>query len=228
MFPSETELSVLMLSSRVAAVATVAALLIAVPMAWLLARRDFRGKVAIEAVGTLPLVLPPVVTGYLLLILVGSSSPVGRLLEALDIQLAFTALGAAIASAVVGFPLAVRAIRQAIESVDPGLEEAARTLGASPFETFRQVTLPLALPGVVTGGLLCFARALGEFGATITFAGNIPGASRTLTLAIWSAIQTPGAEDTAARLAVFSILLAVGALLVSAWLSRRLARRLAA
>jgi len=227
--PAEVE--VLALSLKVAAAATLACAPVALPLAWWLARGgdrrwSRRGRVALEAAVALPLVMPPVVTGYLLLVIFGRTGLVGRWLEAMGVELAFTWKAAALASAVVGFPLMVRALRLSIEAVDPGLEEAARTLGAGRLGAFFSVTLPLALPGLVTGGLLCFARALGEFGATITFAGNVPGATRTLTLAIWSAAQTPGGEAAAARLVGLSVALACAAVLVGEIAARRLARRL--
>jgi len=215
-------LAIVLLSLRVAAVATFGAALVGVPTAWWLARRDFPGKVVVEALVALPLVLPPVVTGYALLLLFGRRGLIG---EALGLPLSFTWVGAAIAAGVVGFPLMVRALRQGIEAVDPGLEAAVRTLGASPMRTFLEVTLPLAAPGLVTGSLLCFARALGEFGATITFAGNVPGETRTLTLAIWSALQTTAGEDQAAVLVGVSVALAVGAVALGELVGRRLQAR---
>ena len=218
-----SEWSILTLSLKVALAATALCVPLAVPLAWALARRRFRGKALVEALVALPLVLPPVVTGYLLLVLFGRNGVVGR---ALGLEIAFTWKAAAVASAVLGFPLMVRALRLSIEAVEPGLEAAARTLGAGPLRAFATVTGPLALPGLVAGSLLCFARALGEFGATITFAGNIPGSTQTLTLAIWTQLQTPGGEASAARLVGLSVVMAVGAVLAGEWLAARLQRRL--
>ncbi len=194
---------------------------VAVPLAWLLGRRRFRGKLALEVLLHLPLVLPPVVTGYLLLLLAGRQGPLGAVLSRLGVQLAFHLEGAALASAVVGFPLMLRAIRLAIEAVDPRLEQAARSLGAGPWRTFFTVTLPLAGSGVLAGAILSFARSLGEFGATITFAGNIPGQTRTLPLAIYTALNRPGGDAEAAALAVASIVLSVVALGAGELLARR-------
>ncbi|MCB9765076.1 MAG: molybdate ABC transporter permease subunit [Alphaproteobacteria bacterium] len=212
------ELEALALSLQVAALGTLAALPAAVPLAWLLARRSFPGKAVVEAILGLPLVLPPVVTGYLLLVLLGRRGLLGG---PLGLDLAFTTAAAALVAGVMGFPLLLRALRLSIEAVDPRLEQAARTLGAGPVDTFRAVTLPLAWPGLLSGALLCFARALGEFGATITFAGNIPGTSRTLTLAIWSALQAPGGDLVAARMVALSVGLALSAAALGEWLARR-------
>ncbi len=193
-------------------------------LGWALARSDFRGKAIVDGICHLPLVLPPVVTGYLLLILFSRRGPVGSVLEEWGIRLAFDWKGAVLASAIVGFPLMLRSIRLAVESVDPRLESAARTLGSGPFRAFCEVTLPLALPGVLVGALLTFARSLGEFGATITFASNIPGETQTLPLAIFSQIQQPGGEASAFRLVLVSVVVSFGALLASEALSRRLKR----
>ena len=218
------EIAALALSARVSTVATCAILPLGVALAWLLARAEFRGKVLLDALISAPLVLPPVVTGYLLLRLLGRNGPVGRLLEdALGIRLAFTWQGAAIAAAVVSFPLLVRASRVAIAAVDLRLEEAATTLGAGRMRVFFGVTLPLAWPGVIAGSVLAFARSLGEFGATITFAGNVVGETRTLPLAIYSYTQVPGGEAPAMRLAALTVLLSVAALVASDLLERRLA-----
>ena len=219
------EATVLLLSLRVALACVALSLLPALALAWLLARRDFPGKIALEGVVHLPLVLPPVVTGYLLLVLFSPRAPLGRLLAAAGLEVAFTWRAAALASAVVGFPLMVRAMRLGIEAVDPGLEEASATLGAPPARTFLRVTLPLALPGVISGALLAFARSLGEFGATIVFAGNVAGESRTLPLAIFTALQLPGGEGRAARLVALSIALSLSALFAGEVLARRLRRR---
>jgi molybdate transport system permease protein len=197
----------------------------AIAVAWLLARRRFPGRGVVDGIVHLPLVLPPVAVGYGLLVLLGREGVVGAWLRgAFGITLAFTWEGAAIASAIMAFPLMVRAVRLSLENMDRGLESAAATLGASPAGVFLSVTLPLALPGVTTGALLGFARSLGEFGATITFAGNIPGQTRTLANAIFTATEVPGGEAEAARLCCISIVLALAALLASEVLARRLRR----
>jgi molybdate transport system permease protein len=205
------------------AIAAVAMLLpFAIAIGWWLARRRFAGKVLIEALVAAPLVLPPVVTGYVLLLLLGRRGLIGGpLFDLFGIAFTFQASGAAIASAVVAFPLAVRAIRLSFEAIDPKLLDAARSLGATPWSAFLRVALPLSIPGVVTGGLLAFARSLGEFGATITFAGNVAGETRTLPLAIYSALQRPDGDAIAARLAGVSLVLALGALIASELLARR-------
>jgi len=193
---------------------------IGVGLGWLLARRRFRGKAILEAVVLLPLVLPPVVTGYLLLVLFGRRGWIGEpLFEWFGIRVAFTTLGMVLAGAAVGLPLLVRAVRLAVENVDPGLEAAARTLGAGPWETFRRITLPLARSGILAGSLLAFARAVGEFGATVMVAPNTPG-TRTLALEIYREASTPGGEGAVLRLALLSILLSFGALLGTEWLAR--------
>ncbi|OIQ94551.1 molybdenum transport system permease protein ModB [mine drainage metagenome] len=195
--------------------------------AWVLARLRFPGKTLLDGLVHLPLVLPPVVVGYALLVLLGLNGPIGSRLHAwFGITLAFTWKGAAVASAVVAFPLMVRAMRLSLESVDHGLEQAARTLGCGPLRTFFTITLPLVLPGVLTGAILGFARSLSEFGATITFVSDIPGETRTLPIALYALIQTPGGDDAAARLCVISIVVALAALLASDLLARRLKRRL--
>lgn len=196
----------------------------AIAVGWLLARRRFVGYALVDALVHLPLVLPPVVTGYLLLLALGRGSPFGRWIEAsFGWHLAFSRTAAVIAAAVVAFPLFVRSVRLAIELVDPGLEDAARTLGAGPVRVFSTITLPLALPGLVTGAILAFARSLGEFGATIIFAGNIPGQTQTIPLAVFSALQVPGAEGeaTSLRLVLVAIALSLGALVVSEGVARR-------
>ena len=219
------ELEAVRLSLQVAVAAVVLGLPPALAVGWLLARRMFPGKALVEAVVYLPLVLPPVAVGYLLLVVFGRRGPVGGWLsETLGFEIAFTWRGAAIASAVVAFPLMVRAVRLAAEGLDPGLEAAARTLGAGRIDAFRTVSLPLMAPGLLAASVLGFARSLGEFGATITFVASIPGETRTIPIAIYGLIQTPGGEDAAARLLVLSILLAVGALAVSEWLARRVRR----
>jgi molybdate transport system permease protein len=192
----------------------------------LLARKKFYGHALLNGVVHLPLVLPPVVIGFFLLAMLGRQGPIGAfLLDTFGITIAFTWQGAAIASAIMAFPLMVRAIRLSMESVDLGLEDAARTLGASPFRVFYSITLPLISPGILAGVVLSFARSLGEFGATITFVSNIPGETRTLPLAIFSLVQTPGGEAGALRLVVLSIILALAALLFSEYLAARAKRR---
>lgn len=210
------------LSLKVAVWATVAALPVAIAVAHLLARRDFRGKAVVSALVHLPLVLPPVVTGYLLLLGFGTAGPIGAALARVGVTVAFHWTGAALAAAIMGFPLMVRAIRLSIESVDPGVVEAARTLGASPARVFATVTLPLALPGVLAGAVLGFAKAMGEFGATITFVSNIPGQTQTLPSAIYAFLQVPGGEPAAIRLVLISVALSLGAVLVSEALARRM------
>jgi molybdate transport system permease protein len=222
---SPFEWQALALSLRVSLTAVAASLPLGVAAAWLLVRAPFPGRSLLDGLIHLPLVLPPVVVGYLLLLLLGRNGVAGAWLdETFGIRLAFTWQGAAVAAAVMGFPLMVRAIRLSLEEVDARLEDAARTLGAGPWRVFATVTLPLIAPGVIAGCLLSFARALGEFGATITFAANIPGETRTLPLALYSALQMPQGDIAAARLAVISVLLAVVALALSEWLARR-ARR---
>jgi len=219
--PSQAELEVLALSLKVAFWGLAGSLPFAVAIAFVLARKSFPGKTLFDAVVHLPLVLPPVVVGYALLVLFGTRGPIGRLLEPLGIVFAFRWTGAALAAAIMGFPLLVRSTRLAIEAVDPRLEVAARTLGARRSRVFFTVTLPLALPGVVTGSLLTFARALGEFGATITFVSNIPGETQTLPLAIYTFTQSPGQDAQAVHLSVLAVLLSLGALALSEWLVRR-------
>ncbi|MEM6757896.1 MAG: molybdate ABC transporter permease subunit [Pseudomonadota bacterium] len=218
----------LQLSLLVGVTATLIGVPLATWVAWLLARGTFFGKAALNALVHLPLVLPPVVTGYLLLILFGRAGPVGRFLEdTLGLVFAFRWTGAALAALIMAFPLMVRAIRLAIEAVDPGLEAAARTLGASSMGVFRTVTLPLILPGILAGGVMGFAKAIGEFGATITFVANIPGQTQTLPSAIYALLQVPGGEAAAARLVIWACVLALAAVVLSEWLARRVARRIA-
>ena len=219
----------LMLSLRVSVVATLVSLPIALWVAWLLARRAFPGKSLLSALVHLPLVLPPVVTGYLLLIAFGRNGPLGQVLEQIfGITFAFRWTGAALAAGVMGFPLIVRAIRLAIEAVDPRLEEAAATLGAPRWAVFLRVTLPLALPGVLAGAVMGFAKAMGEFGATITFVASIPGETRTLPSAIYALLQIPGQESAAAHLVLWAVAVSVFAVVLSEWLARRLAARIGA
>ncbi len=220
------EWAALVLSLKVATVAVIAALPLALWVAWLLARREFRGKAWLSALVHLPLVLPPVVTGYLLLLTFGRSGALGGALESLGIVLAFRWTGAALAAAIMGFPLMVRAMRLAFEAVDPRLEEAAATLGAGRGAVFFLVTLPLVAPGVLAGMVLGFAKAIGEFGATITFVANIPGQTQTLPSAIYAFLQVPGGEGSAIRLVVLATAVAVAAVLVSEWLARRVAARI--
>ena len=206
-----------------------ASLPLGVAVGWLLARREFWGKSILDALVHLPLILPPVVTGYLLLIWFGRRGPVGQLLyDWFGIVLSFRWTGAVLACAVMGFPLMVRAIRLSIEAVDRKLEDAAGTLGASPAWVFATVTLPLCLPGILAGMILCFAKAMGEFGATITFVSNIPGETQTLPSAIHSFMQVPGGDAGAMRLTLISVALSVAALLVSEALARAVSRRIAA
>jgi molybdate transport system permease protein len=209
----------------VAIVSVLVSLPFATAVAYILARRRFWGHGLLNALVHLPLVLPPVVTGYLLLMAFGRRGIFGPPLEALGLQLAFTSAGAALAAAVMAFPLIVRAIRLALEAVDPKLEEAASTLGASSVKVFVFVTLPLSLPGILAGAVVGFAKALGEFGATITFVSNIPGETQTIASAIYALLQVPGQEAAVGRMIGFSILLSFGALLLSEVLARRMVRR---
>ena len=216
------ELTAIALSVKVALVAALGSLPFGVACGWLLARRRFPGKSLLDALLHLPLVMPPIVTGYALLILLGTQGPVGAwLLEHLGVQVAFRWTGAALASAVMGFPLMVRAIRLSLESTDRRLEAAAATLGAAPWRVFFTITLPLAWPGLVAGTALAFAKALGEFGATITFVSNIPGETQTLSSAIYSLLQVPGGEAGIWRLAAVALAISLAALLLSEWLVRR-------
>jgi len=213
------------LSLKVAFWATLASLPFGILAAHVLARRDFPGKALFNGLVHLPLILPPVVTGYLLLLTFGTRGPVGALLQPWGVVFAFRWTGAALAAAVMGFPLMVRAVRLSFEAVDPKLEQAAATLGASRFWVFLTVTLPLILPGVLAGAVLAFAKALGEFGATITFVSNIPGETQTLASAIYTFLQVPGGEASALRLVAVSVVLAMGALLMSELLARRVQKR---
>jgi len=219
------ELSAIRLSLQVAALCVLIVVPLAIPTAWVLARTRFRGRALLDALVHVPLVLPPVVVGYLLLVLFGLQGPFGRWLDAaFGIRLPFTLAGAAVACAAMGFPLVVRAIRLSLDAVDPGLEQAAQTLGAGPLDRFRTITLPLMLPGVLSGALVAYAAALGEFGAVITFAASIPGETQTLPLAIYAALQMPGGDATAARLALASLALALVLLAAAEFASRRLRR----
>lgn len=216
------------LSLRVSFLATLASLPLGLFVAYALARWHFWGKQVLNGLVHLPLILPPVVTGYLLLITFGRKGTIGQYLDSwFGIVLAFRWTGAALAAGIMAFPLMVRAIRLAIEAVDPRLEQAAGTLGASKVWVFATVTLPLILPGIITGAILAFAKAMGEFGATITFVSNIPGQTQTLPSAIYAFLQVPGGEQNAARLVWIAIFIAMTALLVSEWLGRAVARRIA-
>ncbi len=225
--PTALELEALYLSLKVALWSVLITLPLGLLFAWILARKDFYGHALLNGIIHLPLVLPPVVVGFFLLSLLGRQGPVGVFLhDAFGLTVAFTWQGAAIASSIMAFPLMVRAIRLSIENVDSGLEAAARTLGASPFRVFYSITLPLISPGILAGIILAFARSLGEFGATITFVSNIPGETRTLPLAIFSLVQTPSGDAGALRLVVFSIILALAALLIAEYLAARAKRRI--
>ncbi|WP_238363797.1 molybdate ABC transporter permease subunit [Mesobacterium pallidum] len=215
------------LSLRVAFWATLVSLPLGVAVAMALARGRFPGHALLNGLVHLPLILPPVVTGYLLLLTFGPQAAVGGFLESIGLGVAFRWTGAALAAGVMAFPLMVRAIRLSIEAVDPRLEQAAATLGASRPWVFLTVTLPLILPGILAGAVLAFAKAMGEFGATITFVSNIPGQTQTLPSAIYAFLQVPGGEDAALRLVAVSVVIAMGALLVSEALSRRVAKRVA-
>jgi molybdate transport system permease protein len=216
------EIEALLLSLKVSSWAVACSLPVGIAVAWLLARRDFLGKTALNGLVHLPLILPPVVVGYLLLVLLGRRGWVGGWLhDAFGLSIAFTWQGAAVAAAVMAFPLLVRAIRLSIETIDSRLEQAARTLGASPIRVFLTITLPLTMPGIMTGLILAFARCLGEFGATIMFVSSIPGETRTLPLALYSLVQTPDGEAGATRLVVISVVLAFTALVASEFIARR-------
>lgn len=226
---SDYEIQALLLSLKISGVAVLVSLPLGMACAWLLARKNFMGKSVLDGLIHLPLVLPPVVIGYLLLVMLGRQGWLGKVLyDWFGLTFSFSWRGAVVAVAVVSFPLMVRAIRLALENVDPKLEQAARTLGASPLHVFLTITLPLTIPGILTGSVLAFARALGEFGATITFVSNIPGETQTIPLAMFSFIETPGAESQAARLCVIAIAIALASLLASEWLARLARRRLEA
>ena len=215
------------LSLRVAAVSTVVALPFGIAIATLLARKNFWGKSLVDAVVLLPLVLPPVVTGYLLLITFGRRAPVGGFLaDHFGIVFSFRWTGAALACGIMAFPLMVRAIRLSIEAIDGRLEDAAATLGANRIWLFLTITLPLALPGIIAGMMLAFARALGEFGATITFVSNIPGETQTISAAIYTLTQVPGGDSAALSLVIVAVIISLAALIASEWLARRATARL--
>jgi molybdate transport system permease protein len=222
---SAGEVEALHLSLSVATRSVLLSLPFALLLSWLLTRRRFLGRTLLDAFVHLPLVLPPVVVGYLLLLLFGTRGPIGGWLErSFGVQLIFTRNGAALATAVMSFPLMVRAMRLSLENVDRGLEDAARTLGAGPWDRFLSITLPLMLPGILAGAITAFSAALGEFGAVITFVSNIPGETRTLPIALYSALQTPGGDTAAARLAALSLSLGLAGLLLSEWFARRVRR----
>ncbi|MBO9518327.1 MAG: molybdate ABC transporter permease subunit [Porphyrobacter sp.] len=216
------EWGVVTLSLKVSLVAVAITLPVSYALAWVLARRRFPGRILLDAIVHLPLVVPPVVTGWILLVLFGRNGPIGAWLESqFGLVLVFRWSGAALAAAVMALPLMVRAMRLSIEAVDRKLVDAARTLGASPWRAFLTITLPLSAPGIAAGAMLGFARSLGEFGATITFASNIAGQTRTLPLAIYSGLQLPGAEVQVARLSLISVVLSLAALVISELLVRR-------
>ena len=225
--PTDAEWQAITLSLRVALVSVVTSLPLGVLVAWLLARRSFPGKSLFEGVVHMPLVVPPVVVGYGLLLLFGRRGPAGAwLYDHFGITLIFTWKGAALAAAVMGFPLMVQAIRLSIEAVDRRLEAAARTLGAGPLGVFFTVTVPLILPGILVGSVLAFARSLGEFGATIVFVGNIPGETRTIPIAIYTLTQQPEGDLPALRLSIIALILALAALIASEALARRIHARI--
>ncbi|MDF1776929.1 MAG: molybdate ABC transporter permease subunit [Rhizobiaceae bacterium] len=217
-------IDIIFLSLKIAATAMVFSIPIAFIVAWLLARHEFAGKSLVQALITLPLVMPPVVTGYMLLVLFGRNGYLGGLFHTLGIQFAFHWTGAALAAAIMAFPLLVRPMRLSIEALDRGLEEAASTLGAKRLTRFVTITLPLVLPGVLAGAVLGFAKALGEFGATITFVSNIPGETQTLSLAIYSLLQSPSGDRTVMLMIAVSAFLAIGSVLVSEWIGRRMGK----
>ncbi|WP_372845749.1 molybdate ABC transporter permease subunit [Pontiella sp.] len=224
---SPTEWHAIWLSLKVALGVALVTAVPAILLGWLMARREFRGKIFVESLIHAPLVVPPVVTGYLLLVVFGRNGCIGKwLAEVFDIRLVFTWQGAVLASAIVALPLAVRSVRLAISLVDRRLEEAAQTLGYHPMRVFFRITLPLAWPGILGGILLAFSRSLGEFGATITFAGNVEGSTQTLPLAIYSALQVPGEETLAMRLVIASLVLCFASLLISELLTRKAKRKM--
>lgn len=215
------ELSALHLSAKVAGFATALCLPFAVAVAWLLARYEFRAKFVLEALLQMPMVLPPVVLGYLLLVLFGNQGVIGQYLSAFGIQLAFNWKGAVLASMIVAFPLMVQPIRLSFQMINQQLEQVAGSLGASPLKVFFSVSLPLALPGILIGSILCFSRSLGEFGATITFVGNIPDETRTIPIAIYSLLQQPDGDAMAMRLVTLSLILAFAALIANYFILQR-------
>lgn len=227
MMLSDYEWLAVELSLKVSVVAVACSLPFGILMAWILVRCRFPGKSLLDSIIHLPLVLPPVVIGYLLLVAMGRRGVIGSwLYDWFGFSFSFSWRGAALASAIVAFPLMVRAIRLSLDAVDKHLEQAARTLGATPWRVFFTITLPLSFPGIVVGTVLAFARSLGEFGATITFVSNIPGETRTIPLAMYTLIETPGAEADAARLCIIAIVLSLAALLASEWLTNWSRKRL--
>lgn len=226
---TELEYQALILSLKVGAYAVLWLIPLGIALAWLLSRKEFIGKSILDSLIYLPLVLPPVVIGYLLLISLGRQGFLGNwLYEHFGLVFSFNWKGAVVACVVVALPLMVRSVRLSLDNVDPKLEHAASTLGASPLKVFFTITLPLTIPGIITGTMLSFARSLGEFGATISFVSNIPGETQTIPLAMYNFIETPGAEIEAARLCVISIALALSTLMISEWLNRKAASRLGA
>ncbi|MGR5401052.1 molybdate ABC transporter permease subunit [Vibrio harveyi] len=226
---TELEYQALILSLKVGAYAVLWLIPLGIALAWLLSRKEFIGKSILDSLIHLPLVLPPVVIGYLLLISLGRQGFLGNwLYEHFGLVFSFNWKGAVVACVVVALPLMVRSVRLSLDNVDPKLEHAASTLGASPLKVFFTITLPLTIPGIITGTMLSFARSLGEFGATISFVSNIPGETQTIPLAMYNFIETPGAEIEAARLCVISIVLALSTLMISEWLNRKAASRLGA
>lgn len=223
---SPEELSALYLSAKVALFATLICLPFAVALAWYLARYEFRLKFLVEAILQLPMVLPPVVLGYLLLVLFGNKGWIGQYLSQIGIELAFNWKGAVLASMIVAFPLMVQPIRLSFQLINQQLEQIAGSLGASPFKVFLSISLPLALPGIVIGSILCFSRSLGEFGATITFVGNIPDETRTIPIAIYSFLQQPDGEQMAMRLVALSLVLASGALIANYFILQKYQQKL--
>ncbi|WP_180035196.1 MULTISPECIES: molybdate ABC transporter permease subunit [unclassified Acinetobacter] len=225
---SPEEWSALFLSAKVAVCATVFCLPFAIGLAWALARYEFHLKFLVEALLQMPMVLPPVVLGYLLLVLFGSNGWIGKLLNEWGIQLAFNWKGAVLASMIVSFPLIVQPIRLSFQMINQQLEQVAGSLGAHPLRVFASISLPLALPGILIGSILGFSRSLGEFGATITFVGNIPDETRTIPIAIYSLIQQPNGEESAMRLVILSLLAALGALIANYYILQRYQRKLGA
>ncbi|WP_394256450.1 molybdate ABC transporter permease subunit [Vibrio harveyi] len=226
---TELEYQALILSLKVGAYAVLWLIPLGIALAWLLSRKEFIGKSILDSLIHLPLVLPPVVIGYLLLISLGRQGFLGNwLYEHFGLVFSFNWKGAVVACVVVALPLMVRSVRLSLDNVDPKLEHAASTLGASPLKVFFTITLPLTIPGIITGTMLSFARSLGEFGATISFVSNIPRETQTIPLAMYNFIETPGAEIEAARLCVISIALALSTLMISEWLNRKAASRLGA
>ncbi len=220
------EIEVLLLSIKIAFWATICSVPPGIIVAWILSRTNFLGKIIFDGLVHLPLVLPPVVVGYILLVTFNNNSLLGQLLTKIGIEINFNWKGAAIASGLMAFPLLVRAIRLSFDMIDQRLEDAARTLGAGPISLFFTVSIPLIAPGIITGAILAFARCLGEFGATITFVSNIPGTTRTLPLAVYTLVQTPGGEDAAIRLVCLSLIIALVALAISEIVSRKARKRL--